>query len=786
MEENKRETKLLALIGLVSALAAVLMIWLLLPASSAPDLGQRISTGAFMEGIDAVNEELSGEKHYTTVEIDPEPIVFSLDAEGSVFFSETVTLTMTCPDGGDVYYTTDGTIPTVDHGELYTKPITLKAGKETKAYHFMCVELTPDFDYSKLVYRTYFVGHSVEEQLDMLVFSIDAAEEDLWSAKTGIFSERNINNRGRAWERPMHMELYSEEGIPLLSQFAGMRIYGAYSRTMRQKPMRFISRSEYDLENPSFEFDTLFGELYNCDGTRVTDFSDLILRNAGNDYGTAFMRDEVVQTLMKNQGFVFTEEVRPCLVFVNGTLYGLYWLHEPYKEDYFENRFSGYHYKGEFVVLDGPETGKLPDGEVHKGFDPLKDYKEMLSYGKKDLTDDDIYAELCSKLDVDSYLRLNASMAYVDNGDWPQNNNRVFKYFAAEGEDFSDVYGMDGKWYFVPHDTDWAFFNSVDNNTLLRNYDQSQIQYSALFSSLMKRDDCVTTFVSYLYDMMNFAFEPETMAATIESITAEIRNGIGLAIRTSPYAADNCDEAAFERRAGRIATYALDRAKYMKKYIDEVYGTGIFYQLEVSFPENCAMRVNTIYTEEAFSGTYDTFYDTWLRPVIPMGYEFESWTVGNTVYTSETLLIRTSMIEGGKVKAKLSVKPIEGSRLIITKATYYTGKDALVITNVGSEATTTLGWAVSDDALRLRRYPLPVMTIGAGESITVLGETNVGAKARNTFSANFDYAAGETLFLTYTDPETKETKTVDSVHLYRLLVGSCLERNFLDGKFYEK
>ena len=786
MKENRSETGLLVLIALVTTLAAALLVWLLLPSPAAPDLGKQISVGAFMEGIDAVNEELSDENKMVPVPKKAEPIVFSLDKEGSVFFPETVTLTMACPDGGDVYYTTDGSIPTVDNGELYTAPITLKAGKETKAYHFMCVELTPDFDYSELVYRTYFVGQNVDEQLDMLIFSIDAAEEDLWSAKTGIFNERNINNRGRAWERPMHMELYSEDGIPLLSQYAGMRIYGAYSRTMRQKPMRFISRSEYDLENPSFEFDTLFGELYDCDGSRVTDFSDLILRNAGNDYGTAFMRDEVVQTLMKNQGFVFTEEVRPCLVFVNGTLYGLYWLHEPYKEDYFENRFSGYHYKGEFVVLDGPETAKLPDGEVHKGFDPLKDYNEMLSYGKKDLTDDGIYAELCSKLDVDSYLRLNASMAYVDNGDWPQNNNRVFKYFAAEGESFPDVYGMDGKWYFVPHDTDWAFFNGVDNNTLLRNYDKTQIQYSALFSSLMQREDCVITFVSYLYDMMNFAFEPKTMAATIEDITATIRSGIGLAIRTSPYAADNCDEAAFERRAGRIATYALDRAKYMKKYIDEVYGTGVLYQLEVSFPENCAMRINTIYTEENFKGTYDTFYDTRLCPVIPMGYEFDCWTVGGQTYDSETLFIHGSMISGGKVKVSLSVKPIEGPRLVITKATYYTGKDAVIITNIGSEATTTLGWAISDDALQPRRYPLPVMSVGAGESITVLGETNVEAKARNTFSATFDYAAGETLFLTYTDPETKETKTVDSVRLIRLEIGSYLERNLLDGKFYEK
>ncbi len=786
MQDNRTETRLLILVASVTALAALLMIWLLLPPPAAPEKGQPISVEAFMAGYDAIAEELSGENTGTHVTLEPEPIVFSLDSGSSVFFDHTVTLTMKSRSGGDIYYTTDGSTPTIDNGELYLAPIELKASAETKAYHFACIALDEKFNDSKVVYRTYFVGRKIEEQLNMYVFSIDAANDDLWSPKKGIFHQNNINNRGRAWERPMHLELYDELGTPLLSQYAGMRIYGAYSRTMTQKPMRFISRGEYDIANPTFEYEDLFGVMYQPDGTRITGFDDLILRNAGNDFGTAFMRDELVQTLMKNQGFVFTEEVKPCLVYVNGVLYGMYWIHEPYKEDYFENRFGAYNYRGEFVTLDGPETNKSSDGEEHIGFDPLKDYREMLAYGNKDLTDDVIYEELCALLDVDSYLRMNATMSYVDNGDWPQNNNRVFKYFAAEGEDFSDVYGMDGKWYFVPHDTDWAFFNDVSNNTLLRNYDRTQIQYSALFSALMQRDDCVDTFISYLYDMMNYAYAPETMAATVRSITETIRAAVGLSIRNSPYAADNCDEAAFERRAERVAVYAENRREYMMKYMEEVYTCGYRYALHVSLPENASVWINTIHTDRDFTGTYDSFYRTILKPDLPLGYEFDHWTVDGVNYSNEELELLGSIVRKKKVEVSLSIRPIGEGKLIFTEVTYITGKDAVVITNIGTKPVSTLGYALSDDALQLRRYPLPVMTVAPGESITVLGETNVGAKERNTFAATFDYAAGETLFLTLTDPATKETKTVDSVRLLRLSVGSRLVRDLKDGKFYEK
>ena len=37
---------------------------------------------------------------------------------------------------------------------------------------------------------------------------------------------------------------------------------------------------------------------------------------------------------------------------------------------------------------------------------------------------------------------------------------------------------MDGKWYFLPHDTDFAFLSDVNANTLERNLNRAEVQYS--------------------------------------------------------------------------------------------------------------------------------------------------------------------------------------------------------------------------------------------------------------------------------------------------------------------
>ncbi|MBQ7337462.1 MAG: CotH kinase family protein [Clostridia bacterium] len=764
-----------------------------LPEGSDPERESPISVDAFLGGYEDVLAELNGTAVVPepTVLPDPDPITFSLDSEPSAFFSDDVTLTLKETNGRrdcDIYFTTDGSYPTPDNGTWYLRPIELPAtGEYPTAYHFAAAAYYDDGTVSELCCRTYFVGENVDHYLNMLVFSINVPEEDLWSLERGIFHQNNLWGRGIEWERKMTLQMFESDGSRIFTMPAGMRLYGNYSRTMVQKPMRFRARPIYSEILDDFNTLTMFGAMYDSEGVRIDRFEDLVLRNAGNDFGTAFMRDELVQTLMTQQGFPFTQPVRPCVVYVNGVMYGLYWVHEMFQENYFENRYGMYDYRGEFVVLDGPERNKVADGNEHDGFDPLADYRQMIQWGETlDLTDDNDYALLCRVLDVDSYLRLNATMAYVDNGDWPQNNNRVFKYFAAPGEDFSDVYGMDGKWYFVPHDTDWAFSNDVNTNTLTRYYDptpRDHNTYSPLFVNLMQREDCQETYITYLLDMMNGAFHPDRMAKTVQDIADTLYPVLEMYLECSPYVAANFDMAAFERRYGRIITYAQNRAEVMYRHIDSVYMLGTLYTLQVDVPDGAGVQVNTLKNSGDFSGIYSSHFATTLTPICPVGYEFDHWEMKGEKYYDEVFYARYAYNIDGVTDVKLVLR--EDGKLRIKEVNYAEGADVITLYNPNSYAVSTLGYSLTDTDGAPRRFSMPVITLEPGQELIVYCQNCDPSVVLHHMQAPFNLSKYETLYLYHTDSDTKRSTAVDTVYLPNLHPGSLFVRNPSDDKFYE-
>ena len=75
-----------------------------------------------------------------------EAISFSLDEIGSAFFNSTQSLTVTVPSdsAATIRYTTDGSEPSAEHGEVYRSPITLTATSLPTAYHFSACAVYED------------------------------------------------------------------------------------------------------------------------------------------------------------------------------------------------------------------------------------------------------------------------------------------------------------------------------------------------------------------------------------------------------------------------------------------------------------------------------------------------------------------------------------------------------------------------------------------------------------------------------------------------------------------
>ncbi|MCD8509712.1 MAG: chitobiase/beta-hexosaminidase C-terminal domain-containing protein [Bacillus sp. (in: Bacteria)] len=67
----------------------------------------------------------------------------------------------------------------------------------------------------------------------------------------------NFYERGRDWERPIHMEFFEVDGTLGFSQGAGARIHGAFTRRFPQKTLRIYARNDYGNNRVNYP---LFGE----------------------------------------------------------------------------------------------------------------------------------------------------------------------------------------------------------------------------------------------------------------------------------------------------------------------------------------------------------------------------------------------------------------------------------------------------------------------------------------------------------------------------------------------
>ena len=254
-------------------------------------------------------------------------------------------------------------------------------------------------------------------------------------------------------------------------------------------------------------------------------------------------------------------------------------------------------------------------------------------------------------------------------------------------------------------------------------------------------------------------------------------------LEQSPYVPENYDMAKFERRLESLRTYLLVRPEAMRCNLDGFYDLGAPYDLTVEVPNGAGVTVNTLERKGNFEGIYHENYPTRLSPIVPLGYRFDAWLVNGQRIETERLTVDPSAAVDGKIRAELVLA--SSHTLHVSEVGYRDGEDYVVLTNFGDEPVSTLGYAVTDDESMPARFRLPVMTVEPGRSVVIYGKNYDPQKALRQLQLDFDFSAGETLMLTYTDPKTMEITVIDRAVLPKLHEGFVYVRDPFDHRFYE-
>ncbi|MCR5824052.1 MAG: CotH kinase family protein [Lachnospiraceae bacterium] len=377
----------------------------------------------------------------------------------------------------------------------------------------------------------------VTRKISTYVFSITGDPADLTDAPFGLFYGKNYSRKGVNSEKPVYVRAWDKDGNVILDQFAGLRIYGAFSRQNYLKSVKLFARESYDPGNKNFRYNFFNTEKLYEDGY-VKKYKKLVLRDSGNDYQFAWIRDELAQTLASEAGFTDYEAVAPAIYFINGEYRGFYWLHETYCDNYFKNKYGDKGKNGEFAIVEGSETKKNVTDDDADNVKAAKAYNtEYAKLIKLDLTDMEAYEQLCAFMDVENYIKYYAFNIFIGNKDWPDNNYKCYRYYAAEGEDYEEGTIYDGRWRFLLHDMDYGM-GLYDQKECKANYDTLEAvleqkikddknktvtnkRYAPLFANLMKREDCRDLFVSFVCELAEGALSYENVNRVLNEMNDE-------------------------------------------------------------------------------------------------------------------------------------------------------------------------------------------------------------------------------------------------------------------------
>lgn len=460
-----------------------------------------------------------------------------LASEENSFHTGDLELTLSNRSGAPIYYTTDGSVPVLE-SEVYAGPLHFAASEKVSS----CVIRARSFDpavgeWGGLFTRTYFYAEeksAFESRFSTYIVCVTSDPYNLYDYEYGILTEgkvreeyqnsenydpelltqpANFTQRGRAWERDAHIEILSSEGERVVDQEAGIRVFGHASRQSYRKSLKLYAREEYGKN--AFDY-PLFPDNISLKSNRVQQsYERLVLRNHGTDRAVTLFREELFQTLCGQIEGIDHKSVAPAAVYLNGEYYNFEWIQEVYDDRYMEENYgvlgSGYYE----IVTAGGGGEESPEELTREEQKAEEDYRILRDYGKKDLLDDRVFGELCNLVDMESLLQYFAIETYIANWDWPQNNVKLYRYYAPNG-----VYGsgrQDGRWRYLYYDME-AGFNLYDDAPEDLRSIQDALEGNSLFGAVMKRPDMQERFAYYIKRCIQEYFTEERVRQAVTEL----------------------------------------------------------------------------------------------------------------------------------------------------------------------------------------------------------------------------------------------------------------------------
>ncbi len=473
-----------------------------------------------------------------------------------------------------VIYTTDGSLPTPEHGVVYRRPLRLDA-RQPGVTVIRAVEVlngVPGPD----VIGVYVVG--LNSRLPVL--SVVAEPDDLWGTETGVLA--NPSFRGREWERPVQLTLIgSDTGFSIP---AGLRVHGRPEPWDAEKQsLRLYFRNDYGaarLEYPLFPD--------HPDQPEPAQTYDRLLLQAGdrNGWWTLF-RDELVAETARALNLP-TAQGRYVHLFLNGRSWGLYRLAERVERFFLEDNFG---YRDVDVVQEGAAREGRDDD-----WDDLVDW--VVDH---ELAEPAAYAYVSEQLDVANFTDFAVLQLY----------------FGFSADDLFAVRDRGGRWHFV-YGGGAAHFAQRPEDALPA-LALEDTDFALLLRALMDNADFRRGLQARVTALLNTTLAPEALAERVAVLEATLAGAIRYEEARWP------TPTTWEDNVAMLHGFVAERPTAMRAALGELWGLSapVTLRVEIEPPGSGKVYVGGL----ALSASGEFFTDTTveLMAVAHTDFTFDGW-----------------------------------------------------------------------------------------------------------------------------------------------------------------
>lgn len=521
----------------------------------------------------------------------------------SGFYQNKFTLEMKAKKGEVIYYTLDGSDPTI-HSLQYENPIVIDDASLQENVYSARSDLTAKMEYipefyvdkatvvraiayspqdntiSKATTAIYFVGFDKKHEYDgYAILSLVTDPDNLFDDQIGIYGNgkalkdyiaeagtvngeipegytdkegnqhymymsTNAYNVGREWEREAYVTYFDNDHDRQMEQSVGIRISGESTRNAAQKSFNLFARSIYGNDLLQYNF---FDD---------REYSSVKLRNGGSNHQGSKIYDAFLQFLVKDRA-VSIQESRNCVVFLNGEYWGLYNIRERYKEEYFKNHYG----------IDKNNIYMIDSGSASIGdWNAWNAYDEMVRYiSDNDMTIPDNYERACQLIDIQSLIDFYCIQLYINNTDVAFDKNIGLWRSIQPGEGKYE----DTKWRFMIYDVDASLGDPACNTFTESEWWKTDFDLmdEGVIKSLLENEEFKQLFISSFLELADTDFRYENVHKSLMEWKTEYETQVVKSHQR--FISDDIGTEEYDSYISEIDNFFKDRRGYIIKYLEE-------------------------------------------------------------------------------------------------------------------------------------------------------------------------------------------------------------------------